>query len=500
MATEDKSPPSFSPGRKWSIGLNVVLLTFFVFAVVVMANYLSRDYFYRFHLDTRAKLKLSPYTLGLLKSITNKVSVVLYYDQDNSIYTTVADLLNEYRATNPKITIQKVDYLKDPGLARQIQLEYKLPVSTDKNLVAKNLVIFRSGDHTRVVPGDMLVRYVQERLPNEKEVHMLRRPVGYSGEAAFNSALLSVISPKRLKAYFLTGHREETFNTDEAAGFQKFAVLLAQNNIDVEGLSLLGTNTVPRDCDLLVIAGPRRVIPDLEIEKVEQFLKEGGRLFTLFTVYSADREIGLEKMFARWGVDVGINYVRDPENSVVGDKSDIVIREFNKKHQIVNPFVGNRSSLQLFWPRTVGQLKSRTASADSPTVEELLYSGSHGQVFVNNKESGEPGTMPLAVAVEKGAIRGVMNERGTTRMVIAGDSLFLANAALDAGDNRDFAENVINWLLERSELVQGGEKPMRTYSVYMTKARMRSVEWILLGAFPGAVLLLGGLVWLRRRR
>ena len=73
MATDDHSKPSFSPGRKWSIGFNVVLLTFFVFAVVVMANYLSRDYYYRVNTDTRTRLLLSPHTIGLLKSITNQV-------------------------------------------------------------------------------------------------------------------------------------------------------------------------------------------------------------------------------------------------------------------------------------------------------------------------------------------------------------------------------------------------------------------------------------------
>jgi LPXTG-motif cell wall-anchored protein len=29
---------------------------------------------------------------------------------------------------------------------------------------------------------------------------------------------------------------------------------------------------------------------------------------------------------------------------------------------------------------------------------------------------------------------------------------------------------------------------------------LQKLEWILLGAMPGGVLMLGGLVWLRRRR
>jgi len=46
---ESHSKPSFSPWRKWSIGFNVVLIVLVVLSVVVMVNYLSRDYFTRFH-------------------------------------------------------------------------------------------------------------------------------------------------------------------------------------------------------------------------------------------------------------------------------------------------------------------------------------------------------------------------------------------------------------------------------------------------------------------
>ena len=34
----------------------------------------------------------------------------------------------------------------------------------------------------------------------------------------------------------------------------------------------------------------------------------------------------------------------------------------------------------------------------------------------------------------------------------------------------------------------------------MTKTQLHQAQWVLLGALPGSVLLLGGLVWLRRRR
>ena len=64
-------------------------------------------------------------------------------------------------------------------------------------------------------------------------------------------------------------------------GYLKFASVLAQNNIRLAPLSLLGTNAVPPDCNLLIIAGPTTSIPDTELQKIETYLNEGGRLLAL---------------------------------------------------------------------------------------------------------------------------------------------------------------------------------------------------------------------------
>ena len=41
---------------------------------------------------------------------------------------------------------------------------------------------------------------------------------------------------------------------------------------------------------------------------------------------------------------------------------------------------------------------------------------------------------------------------------------------------------------------------MTEYRLLLTQTQRRAVSWLLLGALPGAVLLLGGLVWLVRRK
>ena len=183
MATDSHSRPSFSPYRKWGIGLHVLLLVLVVLSVVVMVNYLSRDYFLRFHLSAHTKIELFPRTVSLLRSLTNQVKVTLYYDTNEELYQTVADLLGEYRLVNPKITVTTVDYKRDSPVAQQVKAKYNLFAPTDKNLI-----IFDCDGKVKVVDGNALAQYVLEQVPNEKEREFRRKPTAFLGESAFTMA------------------------------------------------------------------------------------------------------------------------------------------------------------------------------------------------------------------------------------------------------------------------------------------------------------------------
>ena len=105
------------------------------------------------------------------------------------------------------------------------------------------------------------------------------------------------------------------------------------------------------------------------------------------------------------------------------------------------------------------------------------------------------------VAVEQKPVAGVASPRGNTRIIVAGDSIFLDNEVIEGGANRDFLSAAVNWLLDRPALLQGiGPRPVTEFRLLMTQDQRREVRWLLLGALPGAVLLFGGLVWLVRRK
>ncbi len=484
-----KSQPSFSPRRRWKIGFDVVVRTALVLAVVVMVNCLGAKFYKRFYLSSQTQVKLSARTLSVVHSITNQIAVTVYYDKTDDWYPTIIALLNEYRSANPNISVKAVDYLRDAGEAQKIKDQYKLSSAKDKDLV-----IFDCGGHVKIVNGDALAQVKLEQVPNATEREFRRKPVAFNGEMMFTAMLLAVENPKPLKAYFLQGHGEPSLSDSGETDYQKFGAVLAENYIATAPLQLLGDNAIPDDCNLLVIAGPRTEFSETELQKIDQYLAQGGRLFMLFNYFSIKHPTGLEPILQKWGVNVIPDVVVDRGNTTSGQ--DVIVYNFST-HPAVNPLT--QLALQLVLPRPIVRVDWQNPPADAPKVDELAFSGPQSTLMGDS--TAAPRSYPVMAAVEQKSVPGVANTRGTTRLIVVGDSFFLGNRQIESVANRDFVGYAANWLLDRTVLLEGiGPRPVTEFRLTMTRSQQKNVRWLLLGALPGGVLAFGWLVWLARRK
>lgn len=486
----DRIQPSFSPGRRWRIAFDILLRTTLVLAVVVMVNYLGAKIFGRFYLSSQAQ-QLSARTLSVVHSVTNHVAVTVYYDKSDDWYPMIVALLDEYRSANPNISIKTVDYTLDAGEAEKIKERYKLSSAKDKNLV-----IFECDGRWQKINGDQLsqMQLVPGAAENDKPTYR-HKPIAFYGEMLFTAKLLAVENPKQPKAYFLQGDGEPSPDDSGDSGYLKFGAVLGENYIASAPLNLLGENAVPDDCSLLIIAGPRAAFKEAELQKIGDYLAQGGRLFVLFNYHSLKQPTGLDSILARWGVATLADVVQehDPNNT---SGEDVIIYNFSP-HPVVNPLTG--LALQLILPRPVGTADLQNPPADAPKVDALVSSSPQSTLI--GDPAVAPRSYPLMVAVEQKAVPGVASTRGITRMVVVGDSFFLNNKYIESLANRDFAGYAVNWLLDRTVLLNGiGPRPVTEFRLLMTRQQQTNVRWLLLGALPGAILLFGGIVWFARRK
>jgi hypothetical protein len=233
-----------------------------------------------------------------------------------------------------------------------------------------------------------------------------------------------------------------------------------------------------------------------ELRQIDAYLAQGGRLLALFDIHSKENPTGLESVLQHWGVNVTADVVQDPLATVSGQ--DIKVRKFARQ-PVVDPIAANDLSLQMILPRPVSSIIPAHPPADAPQVTELAFSSDASRLAGDS--AAQPRSYPLIAAVEGKNAAGVAAPRGPTRIIVAGDSIFLCNYYIEGGANRDFATYAVNWLLDRGSLLEGiGPRPVTEFRLSMSRLQSREIRWVLLGALPGAVLLLGGLVWLVRRK
>lgn len=499
MPPPENVPPSFSATRRWAIVLNVILSAIAVLGLAVIVNYLSAGYFKRLQWTTQSQLDVSAQTTRLLQLVTNEVNVTIFFDPkaEEDLYSWVSGLLREYSFINEKIRVRTVDYSRFPGDAELVLSKYKIT-----NLKDKDFVVFDSVGGKKVVFANELSDYDITSVISGKTKEFRR--AAFKGELLFSSAIFSVTYLRPQKAYFLYGHAEhDPRNDGDIQGYGKFAAIVREeNNVEWDKL-LLHTNDVPADCQLLIIAGPAAGhFSAEEQEKIEKYLKQGGRLFVMMNNMVRGGNSGIEGVLSKWGIGVANSTVfESPEYSP--NRNDLISAKLNPAHPIMKPMVADNLRVYLVLPRAVGPTSGPKSATDAPKVEILVATSDEATEQAPSRADGLPpasrkGSFPLVAAAEQGSIQGVSTG---ARIVVVGDSLCFDNQLINSAANAHFVHRAIDWLLDRPPILLSGltPRPVQEYTLRMTRTEMTRVHWLLLAGLPGIILLIGGLVWWRRR-
>ena len=84
-------------------------------------------------------------------------------------------------------------------------------------------------------------------------------------------------------------------------------------------------------------------------------------------------------------------------------------------------------------------------------------------------------------------------------MAAIGDSDFASNQLLGFQGNQDFFLNTVAWLAEDLDLISIRPKEAEDNRLALTQQELQNVTWIALVLLPGLFVILGVVVWWRRR-
>lgn len=406
--------------------------------------------------------ELSGLTQEVCRSLTAPITVYVVSAKED-YPAMLREMLDRYARLGGHVTVEYVDPYANP-----VFLEHY--AQTGLTLGAADLLV--EGDkRSKVVPYDTL-------LMTDAQGSV----TGIDVEQQLTSALLYVSSEAMPEAVFLTGHNERPTTA--------LRRLFESNSFALRDEALL-TGEVG-EASIVVVAAPTQDYAPEELEKLERYLAEGGKLMA-FLEPAAAALPNLEAFLAGWGIVAENDLVFEPTASAAGNPLNLI--PMYASHAI-NAYFAEHPVYAV-----MPSARSLTLSAGAQAV---LYSTSDAyrkrsvQYTTSQREAeDEAGSVVLAAVAERSAPDGqtAMVFAAGSRMLYADD---LMNATTYA--NSLFLSQVVSYLYHDVQTISIAPKTLSTSPLPITYTQ--SLVWgaALVIVLPLGVLAAGIVVCYRRKR
>lgn len=472
--------------RTGTLSAGVLLLA----ALLVIVNYFGWKYYKRFDWTSSRLYSLSDKTQKVLKGLRRDVDFVVFLPpEQRDLYQPTTELLQRYGAASHHVRVRIVDLAKNPVEAQALSRRYGVTTLG---------VVVASGDDKRVIAGQDLAEIdSQSGQP---------RITGFKGEQLFTSAILQLSEGRKPKILFTTGHGEHALDDQGGHGLSAAQQLLGRDNFEISEWASLGAAAVPPGTDLVVIAGPTSSFVQPELDALSAYLNNGGRMLVMLdpTVSGAGGtglvDTHLEGWLARYGIKVGQNIVVDPASMLPFFGPETIFIKSYGDHPVTKAFAGGSVPVLVSLARSTG-----AGSAPGIKVTDLLRTSAKGwgetdlahleNVGLDAKDL--PGPVPVGAVAESSA---TAPGKRPMRLVAYGDSDFATNQLLQANaDNGLLLSNTLNWLVEREALLGIPPKKTEQVRLALTQDEVHKI-YLVAGILPILAVVLGGVVFSRRRR
>ncbi len=479
--------------RRVRAGLNTVTYSVLLVAVWGMANWVNDRYPYRFDVTFSKQFSISSQTRAYLAELERPMRITTLLRPGQILERDVTDLLEGYERASRLVEVRHIDIELDPGSAQEMAMRLETDLEVDS-------VVFEYGKRSKHV-----MRSEIEEMDFSGFQYGRRNPPKFKGEEAFTSAIIELLEDRRTRLCFTTGHGERPIEGYGRNGLGELTRALKRRNMEPDGLALIGVEAVPGDCEVVVIAGPRKRFAEREIEVLDAYLARGGRLLVMIDPLS---ETGLGGLLGEWGVDMGEDIVIDPASSIPLVGPTTLFLDSYPDHDITKPLQGMAGVFAF-----VRSMEEGKAAVEGLTAASIARTSgqSWAETDLDSQEAsydeGEDKMGPLSIAVAVGPDE-VPAGFGMppappgpkTRLVAIGDTDFVSDGQIGNPANADFFLNSINWLIEREQLISISPRSPDDRSVTLGMGQSLTVLSLVLVAMPLAAITAGGIMWWRRRK
>ena len=271
----------------YSVGMTVLVV-----AVIIVLNLVVGqipEAYRNIDVSSTKIYDISDTSKDLLKGLDDKIDmkVLAVKDETDDRITT---FISKYAALSDKIKVEWID----PVLHPSALTEY----NTSQNTIYVSCEA--TGKSTTISFDKILVSDSSYYYSGSSSY------TSFDGEGQLSSAVNYVTSDVQKKIYTVTGHGEDSLSTT-------ITDLMTKNNYTTEELNLLMTDSIPDDCDLLLMDGPTNDLSDDEVSLLSGYLGEGGKVMCLLGDTGLASLPKLAGLLKDYGIEGADGYIADPQ-------------------------------------------------------------------------------------------------------------------------------------------------------------------------------------------
>jgi ABC-type uncharacterized transport system involved in gliding motility auxiliary subunit len=467
--------------KRWKKLIIVCCIVTVSIGFIGVSHYLANHSNVRWDVTQNKQHTLSSNTIEFISSLTNEVQLTAFHVGMPPKY--LLDLFNEYERVSAGVI--KTDII-DPIEQIAYAAKFGNAINADERKV-----IVQSGENRKDVDFS-LSALSEEKLTN---------------------AIASVSRAPRT-VYFLTGHGEYSSSSQEYAGLSKFKQLLSDNNITSKTLMLGISQSIPADCDVLIIAGPKNALSQTEETIIGDYLTKGGDALFLIEhtiVTTPDKPLSADQLqknpslnviLNQWGLDVQSDIVVDFTNHIGDDVGSPATKNY-QRHKALTEGLDYTFYVR---PRSIRVLPQRRASIKHAVIvstasTENSWAETNRTLDIQfDPNTDTPGPVPFAyVVIEEKNSEDPQNKKSSdTRLIVFTDADFLSNVYIHQYSNAQMGLNLVNWLAELDYKTFVSAKEIKVERLDLTSKQKRQVI-VILFLLPFMFVIAGLVVWLRTK-
>ena len=417
-------------------------------------------------------------TKKMLKDLEKDVTIY-QIAQSGSEDENISNLLKKYEDESKHIKVEQKDPVVNPKFVSQY---------TSDDLSANSLIVV-CGDRNKVIDYNNIYETSVDYQTYSSQT------TGFDGEGQITSAIGYVTSENLPALYTVEGHGEKDMDSSIKEDIEKA-------NMDIKSLNLLTEGTVPDDADCLFIDSPSTDFSSDEKDAIIEYLENGGKAI-IFSDYTTEDMPNFDAILENYGVQrtEGVVFEGDNQHYAMQmpyylvptiNSTDASSETASAGYYVLAPYA--QGIKQLDDVRDTVKIESILTTSDQAYSKTDLNSNT-----IEKEDGDVEGPFDLGVSITES-----LDDDKETQIVYYSTSNLMDSQTnqMVSGGNEKLIMESLKWMTDTEESASVSIPSKSLEVSYLTITDYDAAFWKIctIALIPGIFLVIGFVVWIKRRK